>query len=498
MSVMLPGILRNSMGIGGFFTRLGHNRMTCGKDQEEMSKAGEAAGDMSCIPALAIVLAAGEGTRMRSRHPKVVHEIAGLPMLGHVLTSVGKAGLAAASVVVGPNRDDVAAAARSVMPDVTVHVQTDRKGTAHATLHADDDIAKGYDVVVVLFGDTPLVRPETIRSLCDAVLAGNHVVALGFRAADPTNYGRLITKGGELIAIREHKDASAEERKIDLCNAGLMALDGRRAREILDKIGNDNAQQEYYLTDAVEVACAMGLKAFAVEAPEAEVMGVNDRVQLSAAERVLQDRLRDAAMRNGVTMIDPSTVYFSHDTKIGRDVIVEPNVFFGTGVSIDDNAVIHAHSHLEGASVGEGAHVGPFARLRPGTVLGKSAKVGNFVEIKNADVAEGAKVNHLSYIGDAVVGPKANIGAGVITCNYDGYFKHRTVIGANAFVGSNSALVAPVTVADGAFVGSGSVVTENVPAGALALARGQQVNKPGWADRYHKVMAERKASKAKK
>jgi bifunctional UDP-N-acetylglucosamine pyrophosphorylase / glucosamine-1-phosphate N-acetyltransferase len=463
-----------------------------------MTKQSEAAVRPTPISALAIVLAAGEGTRMRSSRPKVIHEIAGLSMVGHVLTSVGKAGLAAASVVVGPNREDVAAAARAVMPGVAVHVQTDRKGTAHATLHAAEDISRGYDVIVVLFGDTPLVRPETIRRLCDAVLGGHHVVALGFRAADPTNYGRLITESDSLLAIREHKDASEAERQIDLCNAGLMALDGKRAREILDRIGNSNAQNEYYLTDAVEVARAMGLKTVAVEAPEAEVMGVNDRVQLAAAERVLQDRMRDAAMRAGVTMIDPATVYFSHDTKIGRDVIVEPNVFFGVGVEIGDSAIIHANSHIEQATIGDGAHIGPFARLRPGTVLGKSAKVGNFVEIKNADVADGAKVNHLSYIGDATVGAKANIGAGVITCNYDGYFKHRTVVGANAFVGSNASLVAPVTIADGSFVGSGSVVTSDVPAGSLALARGQQVNKPGWADRYHKVMTERKAAKSKK
>ncbi|MGL5139705.1 MAG: DapH/DapD/GlmU-related protein, partial [Beijerinckiaceae bacterium] len=302
---------------------------------------------------------------------------------------------------------------------------------------------------------------------------------------------------GGLLAIREHKDASEAERQIDLCNAGLMALSGARALEILEAIGSSNAQNEFYLTDAVEVARAKGLTAVAVEAPEEEVMGINDRVQLSQGEAIMQRRLREAAMRAGATLQDPASVRFCYDTKLGRDVLVEPQVYFGPGVSVADGAVIHAFSHLEGASVGAGASVGPFARLRPGAALGEDAKVGNFVEIKNADLGRGAKVSHLTYVGDATVGANANIGAGTITCNYDGYFKHRTVIGEGAFVGSNSALVAPVRIGEGAYVGSGSVVTADVPDGALALARARQENRPGWADRYNKVMSERKAAKSK-
>jgi bifunctional UDP-N-acetylglucosamine pyrophosphorylase / glucosamine-1-phosphate N-acetyltransferase len=446
---------------------------------------------------LAIVLAAGEGTRMRSSMPKVLHPIAGRSMLGHVLATVGESVADRASVVIGPGRDDVAAEAAKIFPGSSVHVQTDRLGTAHAALHAKFDIAQGSDVIIILFADTPLVRAETITQLRDAILAGAAVAGLGFRAKDPTGYGRFIMNGESLLAIREHKDASAEERKIDLCNAGLMALDGRKALSILEMIGNANAQKEFYLTDAVEVAIAQGWTAVAVEAPEDEVMGVNDRVQLSIAEGIMQNRLREAAMRNGVTLIDPSTVFFSYDTKIGRDVIVEPNVFIGKGVTISDRAIIHASSHLEGTNIGEGAHVGPFARLRPGANLAKGAKVGNFVEIKNADIGEGAKVSHLTYIGDAHIGSGANIGAGTITCNYDGYFKYKTVIGKNAFVGSNSSLVAPVTIADGAYIGSGSVITDGVPEGALALSRVRQSNKLGWAERFNAVMSEKKAKKTK-
>jgi bifunctional UDP-N-acetylglucosamine pyrophosphorylase / glucosamine-1-phosphate N-acetyltransferase len=446
---------------------------------------------------LAIVLAAGEGTRMRSSLPKVLHPIAGRSMVGHVLATVGESVANRAAVVIGPGRDDVAAEAAKIFPGASVHVQSERLGTAHAALHAKADIAKTSDVVILLFADTPLVKAETITKLRDAILAGAAVAGLGFRAKDPTGYGRFIMKGENLLAIREHKDASETERKIDLCNAGLMAIDGRKALAILEKIGNNNAQKEFYLTDAVEVALAQGWTAVAVEAPEDEVMGVNDRVQLSVAEGIYQNRLRDAAMRNGVTMIDPSSVYLSYDTKIGRDVTIEPNVFIGTGVEIADRAVIHASSHIEGASVGEGAQIGPFARLRPGTKLAKNTKVGNFVETKNAVVDEGAKINHLTYIGDAEIGAGANIGAGTITCNYDGYFKYKTIIGKKAFIGSNSSLVAPVTIADGAYVGSGSVITDAVPEGSLALSRVRQSNKPDWATRFNSMMAEKKAKKVK-
>jgi bifunctional UDP-N-acetylglucosamine pyrophosphorylase / glucosamine-1-phosphate N-acetyltransferase len=447
---------------------------------------------------LAVVLAAGQGTRMRSNLPKVLHAVAGRTMIGHVLAAVGESVASAAAVVVGPDRDDVADEARRIFPGSTIHVQMHRLGTAHAVLHAEADIAAGYDVVVVLYADTPLVQPETITQLRDAVAGGAAVAALGFEAEDPTGYGRFIMQGETLTAIREHKDASEAERKVALCNAGLMALDGRKALEILGKIGNSNAQKEFYLTDAVEIARSMGLKTVAVTAPEEEVMGVDDRMKLSVAEGIMQQRLRDNAMRNGATLIDPASTFFSYDTKIGSDVIVEPNVFFGTQVSVANNAVIHASCHIEGAAIGEGVHVGPFARLRPGARLAAKSKVGNFCEVKNADVGEGAKINHLTYIGDATIGANANIGAGTITCNYDGYFKYQTIIGRGAFVGSNSSLVAPVSIGDGAYVGSGSVVTRDVPANALALTRAEQLTKEGWASRFHKAMAERKMSKKAK
>jgi bifunctional UDP-N-acetylglucosamine pyrophosphorylase / glucosamine-1-phosphate N-acetyltransferase len=446
---------------------------------------------------LAIVLAAGEGTRMKSALPKVLHKVAGRAMVAHVLASVAEAAASRAAVVVGPNRDDVANAARAASPGASVFVQTDRKGTAHAVLHAREELAKGAASVVVLFADTPLVRAETMRRLQEAIAAGAAVAVLAFRTPDPTGYGRVLTGPDGVTAIREHKDATEAERQVTLCNAGLMALDGKKALEILDSIGNANAQQEFYLTDAVEIARAKGLRVAVVEAPEDEVMGVNDRVQLAAAERLMQRRLREAAMRGGATMVDPDSVFLCHDTVIGRDVLIEPNVVFGPGVTIGDRAVIYGHSHVEGAKIAADAKVGPFARLRPGTNLAEGAKVGNFVEIKSADIGKGAKVNHLSYVGDTSVGARANIGAGTVTCNYDGYFKYKTVIGEGAFVGSNTSLIAPVTVADGAYVGSGTVVTKDVSPGALALARAPQVQKDGWAARFNATMAERKAAKSK-
>ncbi|MCZ8099940.1 MAG: bifunctional UDP-N-acetylglucosamine diphosphorylase/glucosamine-1-phosphate N-acetyltransferase GlmU [Burkholderiales bacterium] len=430
---------------------------------------------------LAVILAAGEGTRMKSALPKVLHPVAGRPMVSHVIDAVTRAGADRVVVVVGPGRDDVAAEAKRVCADVAIAVQVERLGTGHAVLAARAVIAEGFDDVVVVFGDTPLVEPETLARMRRGVADGAAVVALGFEAADPTGYGRFIVEGDVLVAIREHKDASPAERAVRLCNAGLMALDGRSALDVLGAIGNDNAAREYYLTDAVAVAAARGLRASAMTAPEAEVMGINDRVQLAQAEAIMQGRLRRRAMRAGVSMIGPETVFMSFDTALGQDVVVEPHVVFGPGVTVEGPAVIHAFSHLEGARVAAGASVGPYARLRPGAVLGPKAKVGNFVEIKNAELGVGAKVNHLSYVGDATVGGGANLGAGTITCNYDGFGKYRTVIGDNAFVGSNSALVAPVTIGAGAYVGSGSVVTKDVPADALAIARGRQMTREGWA-----------------
>ena len=366
-------------------------------------------------------------------------------------------------------------------PEAEVFTQHERLGTAHAVLAARASLAGPVDDVIVAYADTPLIAASTFATLRAPLAEGAAVAVLGFDARDPAGYGRLLVEDGRLVAIREEKDATPQERAVTLSNAGLMALRGDVALDILDRVENRNAKGEYYLTDAVEIANGLGEEAVVVEAAEDEVQGVNDRVQLAEAEAVMQDRLRRRAMRDGVTLLDPGSVHFSHDTTIGRDVVVEPNVFFGPGVRVDDGAVIHAFSHLEGARVAGGAHVGPFARLRPGASLGEGAKVGNFVEIKNAEIGADAKVSHLTYLGDATVGAGANVGAGTITCNYDGFRKYRTTIGEGAFIGSNSALVAPVTIGAGAYVGSGSVVVDDVPADALALARGRQANKEGWA-----------------
>ncbi|QGM95118.1 bifunctional UDP-N-acetylglucosamine diphosphorylase/glucosamine-1-phosphate N-acetyltransferase GlmU [Methylocystis rosea] len=444
--------------------------------------------------ALAIVLAAGEGTRMKSDRPKALHEVAGRSMLGNVLSSAMSAGVGSVAVIVGPGRDDVGAEARRFIPEAEIFVQSERRGTAHAVLAARHAIAKGADDLLVLFADTPLLTAPTIGALRAALAEGAAVAVLGFQASNPFGYGRLLRDAaGRLVAIREEKDASDEERAVTLCNGGLMAIDGVEALRLLEKIDNKNAKGEFYLTDAVELARADGLETRVVIADEAEVLGVNDRMQLAQAEAIAQTRLRRAAMAGGATMIAPETVFLAADAVIGRDVVIEPHVVIGPGVEIADGAVIHAFSHLEGARVGERASVGPFARLRPGAEIAEKAKVGNFVEIKNANVARGAKVNHLSYIGDADIGANANIGAGTITCNYDGFLKYRTTIGENAFIGSNSSLVAPVTIGQGAYVGSGSVITKDVAPDALAVARGRQMEKAGWAVSFRKVQAAKKA-----
>lgn len=452
---------------------------------------GGSGGQRRCT---AVILAAGEGTRMRSAVPKPLHAVAGRSMLAHVGAAALAMGATRVAVVVGPGREDVAREARTAIPEAVVVVQHERRGTAHAVLAAREVLGDA-DVVVVLYADVPLIRPATLRRLQDAVAEGAAVAVLGFLAADPAGYGRLLTGAAGLLAIREHKDASEAERRTRLVNAGLMAIDGRLALALLDGIGTGNAQGEYYLTDIVEAARAAGRRCIAIETDAAEVMGVNDRVQLAAAEAAAQSALRTAAMLGGATLVAPETVFLSMDTVLGRDVLVEPHCVFGPRVTVGEGAVVHAFSHLEGASVAAGASVGPYARLRPGAAIEAGAKVGNFVEIKNAVVGTGAKVSHLSYIGDASVGPHANIGAGAITCNYDGFSKARTVIGAGAFIGSNAALVAPVTIGPGAFVGSGSVVTEDVEPDALALARGRQVNKPGWATRFRTDQKARRAGK---
>lgn len=441
--------------------------------------------DRSC---LMIVLAAGEGTRMKSALPKVLHEIAGRPIVQHVLAGATAAGADRFAVVVGPGREDVAKAALVQAPGASVFVQSERLGTAHAVLMAREALLEPVDDVIVLYGDTPLVTPATLARVRAELGNGGHVVVLGFEAANPTGYGRLLIQDDKLLAIREERDATESERKVTLCNSGIMGFSGEHILGILDAIDNRNAKGEFYLTDAVEVARAKGLNATVVEGTEEEFLGVNDRSQLATCEAVFQSRRRNQAMLEGVTLQAPETVFFAADTQVSADVVIEPNVVFGPGVVVERGARIRAFSHLEGAHVREGAIVGPYARLRPGADIGRSAHIGNFVEIKNATIEDGAKANHLSYIGDARVGAKANIGAGTITCNYDGFGKYHTDIGANAFIGSNSSLVAPVKIADGAYVGSGSVITSDVPADSLAVARGRQANKDGWAAAFRQRM----------
>jgi bifunctional UDP-N-acetylglucosamine pyrophosphorylase / glucosamine-1-phosphate N-acetyltransferase len=443
--------------------------------------------------ALAVVLAAGEGTRMKSEIPKVLHEVAGRSMLGHVLARLSEADIPDVCVVVGPGQTQVLAQALQQVPHAQVFVQSERRGTAHAVLAAQDALAAHYDDVIVLFADTPLITSSTIIAMRAALAEGVGVVALGFVASNPFGYGRLVKDNvGRLTEIVEEKDATESQREINLCNAGLMAIDGRHALSLLKRINNRNVKKEFYLTDIVALARSEGLITQVVIADEVEVLGVNDRLQLAQAEAVAQSRLRRRAMAQGVTMIAPETVFLAEDTIIGRDVRLEPYIVIGQGVSIADGAIIYSYTHLEGVTIGAGAMIGPFARLRPGVNLADKVKVGNFVEIKNSSIAMGAKINHLSYVGDTDIGTKANIGAGVITCNYDGFFKYRTQIGAQAFIGSNSSLVAPVEIGDGAYVGSGSVVTKNVASDALVVARGQQKEIPGWAAKFRAAQANKK------
>lgn len=429
---------------------------------------------------LSIVLAAGEGTRMASRRPKVLHPLAGQPLIGHVLAALKAAGSPDLAVVIGPGHELIADLVNSTWPGAGIFVQQERLGTAHAVLSARAAIARGFDEVVILCGDAPLIMPETLLRL-RAGLADGALAVLGFNAVDPSGYGRLIVENGQLVAIREECDASPAERAVTFCNAGCLAIRGDIALQVLDQIGNKNAKREYYLTDAVGIARAMNLKVVAIEASEDELRGINTKAQLAEAEAIMQIRLRRKAMDAGVTLIAPETIFLSADTNFGTDVTVEPHVVFGPGVSVEDESVIHSFSHLERAHVGRGNSIGPFARLRPGANLGEGVRIGNFVEIKAALIENGAKVNHLSYVGDAHIGAGANVGAGTITCNYDGVAKHKTEIGKGAFIGSNTALVAPVRIGDRAYVGSGSVITQDVPDDALAIGRGRQVVKEGWA-----------------
>jgi bifunctional UDP-N-acetylglucosamine pyrophosphorylase/glucosamine-1-phosphate N-acetyltransferase len=441
-----------------------------------------------------VILAAGQGTRMRSDTHKVLHPIASRPLLLHLLDTVDRLGADKRVVVVGKGREQVEAALQG--RDVTIAIQSEQKGTGHAVQQAAEALA-GYDgPVIVLYGDTPFVAAETLRRMLDRLdgAAGPGVVVLASSPADPLRYGRIILGEGDHIAkMVEYKDATEEERAVRLCNSGMMAVRAADLFRWLGQVGNDNAAGEYYLPDIVNIAAGERRDAVVIEGDPHETAGVNSRAELAHLELEWQRRRREQALDEGATLIDPESVWFAFDTKLGRDVTVEPHVVFGPGVEIADGATIHAFSHIEGAIIGPKASIGPFARIRPGTRLAERTKVGNFVELKKAEIAAGAKVNHLSYVGDADVGSGANIGAGTITCNYDGFGKYRTVIGAGAFIGSNTALVAPVTVGEGAIIGAGSVITRDVEADSLALERSEQKGIAGWARRFRERMTRKAA-----
>jgi bifunctional UDP-N-acetylglucosamine pyrophosphorylase/glucosamine-1-phosphate N-acetyltransferase len=441
-------------------------------------------------PLAAIILAAGQGTRMRSSLHKVLHSIAGKPMLLHLLDSLAEFSVERIVVVVGAGREQVEAAVAG--RNISIAIQTEQLGTGHAVAQAEPALA-GFDGdIIILFGDAPLVSAATMARLRDALSPGVVAAVLGFRPEDAGAYGRIIADGGTISKMVEYKDASPAERAVDLCNSGLLAIRARDLWPLLARIDSNNAAGEYYLPDVIGLIIADGGIARVIETGADEVAGVNSRGELARVEAGWQARRRAAAMADGVTLVDPDSVFFAHDTQIERDVTIEPFVVFGPGVSIASGATIHAHSHITGAVIGPDCDIGPFARLRPGTILAKGARIGNFVETKNAVFDIGAKANHLSYIGDASVGARANIGAGTITCNYDGFFKYRTTIGEGAFIGSNSALVAPVTIGNGAIVAAGSTITADVEADALALVRPPQQAKPGWAARFRGMMQARK------
>jgi bifunctional UDP-N-acetylglucosamine pyrophosphorylase / glucosamine-1-phosphate N-acetyltransferase len=444
------------------------------------------------MPTHLIVLAAGQGTRMNSDLPKVLHPLGGVPLFVHAVEAGRALDPERIVLVAGHGAEAVAKAARAHDDSLHIAEQTEQLGTAHAVLAARDAMAGAEGLAIVVYGDTPFLTPETFETIHAANSGGADVVVLGFEAADPGRYGRLVVEDGALTRIVEWKDATEAERALTLCNSGVVAADAGLLFDLVAAVGNDNAAGEYYLPDIVAIARARGLTAMAVTCPEAETLGINTRAELARAEALFQARARAAALDAGVTLVAPETVHFALDTAIGRDAVVEPHVVFGPGVTVESGARIRSFSHLEGCHVGDGAVVGPYARLRPGAELGDGAHVGNFVEIKAARLGDGVKANHLSYIGDADVGADTNIGAGTITCNYDGVSKHRTVIGRNAFIGSDTMLVAPVTVGDGAMTASGSVITRDVPAGDLAVARARQDNKPGFATRlFEKLRAAR-------
>ena len=443
-----------------------------------------------------IILGAGMGTRMNSELPKVLHQIGGAPMLVHAMRAGATLNPEKTVIVAGHGAEAVSKAALAYDPDAETVLQTEQLGTAHAVAQAARALIGFEGDALVLYGDTPFIGSETLEAMAFARWS-HDVVVLGFEAADPGRYGRLITKGDALERIVEFKDATDEERDLTLCNSGVISAKSSVLFDLITAVGNDNASGEYYLTDIIGIARAKGLSATVVRCDEAETRGVNSRAELIAAEADFQARARTAAIEDGVTLLAPDTVFFAYDTYLGRDAIIEQNVIFGPNVTVESGAKIRAFSHLEGCHVSQGATVGPYARLRPGAELQENVHVGNFVEIKNAVVAEGAKVNHLSYIGDADIGARTNIGAGTITCNFDGVFKHRTVIGEDVFIGSNTMLVAPVTVGNAAMTASGSVVSRDVPDGDLAIARSRQKNKPGFAVKLFEKLRHLKISQNK-
>ena len=443
-------------------------------------------------PIAAVVLAAGKGTRMKSATHKVLHPIAGRAMIDHLLAALAELEPERTVLVVGEAREQLEA---HLAGRAEFAVQEPQLGTGHAVQQAEA-VLEGFDGdVIVLYGDVPFVRAKTMRALLDRLHADDHpaVVVLGFEPEDTLQYGRIIGSGDRISWMVEHRDADERERAVKLCNSGLLTARAKALFALLAEVGNDNAQGEYYLPEIVNIAIGEGATCAVVVTDDPdEVAGINSRAELAEAETRWQRARRAQAMADGASLIAPATVFFSWDTRLGRDVTVEPNVVFGVGVEVADNAVIHAFSHLEGAKVASGASVGPFARLRPGAVLEAGAKVGNFVEVKNAVIGEGAKANHLTYLGDATVGAGANIGAGTITCNYDGYFKYRTEIGERAFIGSNSALIAPVKIGADAIVAAGSAVSRDVADGEMRMVRAEQLVKPGWADRFHDAMKKKK------
>lgn len=441
-----------------------------------------------------IILAAGKGTRMKSALPKPLHPLAGLPMVSHVIRTAEAIEPEKIVVVIGPDMQEMAEA---VKPHATAIQQT-VNGTGGAALAAKEHFKNFDGDILVIFGDMPLMKPETLERMVDirGQLPSIGLAFSGFRPENPSMYGRMVKdEDGTLKKIVEYKDATEAERKIGLCNGGVICADGAKLFHWLSQLGNDNAQKEYYLTDLPQAARLDNRTTHVVEIDAEEMEGANTRMEMARLEMLMQKRMREKHMLGGATLIDPASVFFSHDTVVGQDVTIEPNVFFGPGVTVGNNATIHAYSHISGAVIGDGAEIGPFARLRPGSKIGQSVKIGNFVETKNTTLGAGAKASHLSYLGDAEVGEKANIGAGTITCNYDGFMKYKTKIGKEAFIGSNSALIAPVTIGNGAYVGAGSAISQDVPDNALGITRAPQINKEGWAPEFRQKKIKEKAKK---